>query len=1215
MKNLNGLPICTLLLALMTGCGEENQAPKQTSKEKIAAFKRKLAEVKRKNKGKIPLETVLHRKVSQKEISDLEKRQQNSGRARTAQIIGEQLDKRHQKITDLKTQDKKTGEIARKSRKKITKASASVPKLNSEVITKAKALKSTPPTGLVAWYRLDGNFKDSSGNGLDLTPVASGQPFAKASAVRPNDNKCFGPVTSNNKRYGAVGPVLPLNNKTGFTICGFVAKPRSNNYQANIFGCGSGQYGKGGALFYAPYGVLNSKVGSNVKAKAYKRMADGLWHHHAIVVPAQGSGKSSYTVYIDGKKAYDSPMQYLDNYGPFMMGKISGSQASGFRIDDIKIFNKPLTEAQLRTEAKMTGSVKQQTGGGGDKQRIKPEKYDFPIKGKLEVRFYSPKVLCVVGNYNDFIRDRFKIECGTFLRMLDTGQKFVKKWSYNFYYRYAALDVIADYRPKIQDSFQKPEYFTFSNVQTGQKLKIKRNGYWINAVGQMRVPIIATGKMKMIEAAAVAHFAYIELEKPLEPGQQYELTTSNNEKVSFVWDGRKSVSKALKVNQVGYLPDAGLKYAYLGGWLATMGKFEPENITKKKFQIIDEETGKSVFSGPVKFRSEEQFHNDKRIMMPLYGETVWDMDFSKFTTPGKYHLYVPGIGISDSFKLSHDAIAKAFYTHIRGLYHQRSGIAKKPPYTNWIMGVDHKESWKGRFIANEALYYKKQKFPFGFRGEDGKSVTLKHFTMIRETATDVKLPNVWGGWWDAGDFDRREQHFRIVEDLLSAYLMFPKKFSDGQLHIPESGNGIPDIVDEVLWCMEMWRRAQSKDGGIGCWIEADSHPNEWNPAKDKQRYYLAAPTVQSSLRYSVHAGLTAIALRKCGQQALADKYHKSAEKAFFYAIAPRDAYFTSWLHYDRKKKRKVTWTYRENPKLPKDLLFRAALHLFILSGNQDFYRYLKPNAFGYALMRTKYPDTPFSLTALAVTKDLLPDYQQKLRDEVLRQAETWMYYQQQAAYRNFWYPANHKFFRHMAWGNVIPFTKGRYLSMAMYLTKDKKYRDAALLLNDWMLGTNPMGRSLTTGLGHNRPIRVLSLASYSDGILQPLPGITLYTFTSRIAYKAKTMVYALNYQKRASHRFAGLNMCLLPKSLTKGKNLSYKEIGTVMDAFCPVWRRFNNIEQYAVDQNEFTVWETIGPCAAFTACLLPDNWKPPASWKDIKPKEKLSEMPGYLFQP
>ena len=32
-----------------------------------------------------------------------------------------------------------------------------------------------------------------------------------------------------------------------------------------------------------------------------------------------------------------------------------------------------------------------------------------------------------------------------------------------------------------------------------------------------------------------------------------------------------------------------------------------------------------------------------------------------------------------------------------------------------------------------------------------------------------------------------------------AYEMAPRNFTDGELSIPESGNGVPDILDEAAW--------------------------------------------------------------------------------------------------------------------------------------------------------------------------------------------------------------------------------------------------------------------------------------------------------------------------------------------------------------------------------------------------------------------------------
>jgi hypothetical protein len=57
------------------------------------------------------------------------------------------------------------------------------------------------------------------------------------------------------------------------------------------------------------------------------------------------------------------------------------------------------------------------------------------------------------------------------------------------------------------------------------------------------------------------------------------------------------------------------------------------------------------------------------------------------------------------------------------------------------------------------------------------------------------------GWYqDAGDWDGYLSHLRVPQELMLAYEMGRSKFSDGELNIPESGNGMPDILDEAAGC-------------------------------------------------------------------------------------------------------------------------------------------------------------------------------------------------------------------------------------------------------------------------------------------------------------------------------------------------------------------------------------------------------------------------------
>ena len=1078
---------------------------------------------------------------------------------------------------------------------------------------------------LLAWYKLDGNFKDSSGNNRHLTPLSKANIFSDAPQILGKKNLCFGPTAVPKAKYGAVGPVLPLDNKKGFTITGFICLPNGNSYGGGFFGSGTDAARLPGALFFSSWGTVNSKVGST-KTYSYKRCADKQWHHYAIVVPKESTVKK-YTVYFDGEKAYTTDMEYLDNYGKFFVGMINITQEYGIRIDEVKVFDGALNARQVAKEAdkkgiKLTGDLKEYYTRKlaaelrkrnitiGPVQRIFPDK-PVPIKGKLKIHFITKDWICVVGNYNDFIRERVKKECGAFLKKLDTGEIKEKEWSYNFYYDFNTVNIIASYRPKIKKNFENPAFFTLTDSKK-QKQKFLKNAYWINAVGQMRVPK-SDGKLKMTGTAAVAHFAYLKLAKPLTQGEKYTLETKEGEKVKFVYDESKIISQAIKVNQIGYLPSAGIKYAYLGMWLATEGPLKLDDWIGRNFYLVNAEDDTVAYSGKIALRMNEQYYTGEGEHIPLNGEQVCELDFSKFNKPGKYYICVPGIGRSWGFEISNNAIGRAFYTHIRGLFHQRSGIGKGPPYTNWVMGPDHMESWVSKFSPEDADYNPSGK-DYGYLDQFGKPVKIDHFTVIYENRTNKKLPNVHGGWWDAGDFDRRTFHFEIVQDLLSAYFMFPEKFSDGQQHIPESGNGIPDIIDEAAWGVEVWRRAQLPNGGVGCWLEATSHPKEDNPSKDKQRYYAALPTRHSTIQYSAHASLLARAYLKCGAEDKAKLFQESAEKAFKYAINPENQVKYSWKH-NLGGGKTAEYSYVEPPDIPVEMIFKAALNLYELTNDKYYKKFLTRQNFESILSQLNYPLNPFFLTEILSSGKDFFGFAERYKGAVMREADKWREYQKALAYRNLNFPSNHPFFKTLSWGNAIPFKKGRLFLMAFRISGRYTYRDAALLLNDWLHGCNPMGRSLTTGTGKNCPIRILSLPSYTDGILPPLPGITPYTYTFFVAYKAYQMVFALRYDPRPDHYFSGVNINLMPDALTGGKMLSYEETSAIMDKVYPVWRRFANIERYSVPQNEFTVWETVGPCAAALACLLPDNWKPPKGWKDEKPAKTLDEMEGYLFQP
>jgi hypothetical protein len=71
-----------------------------------------------------------------------------------------------------------------------------------------------------------------------------------------------------------------------------------------------------------------------------------------------------------------------------------------------------------------------------------------------------------------------------------------------------------------------------------------------------------------------------------------------------------------------------------------------------------------------------------------------------------------------------------------------------------------------------------------------------------------------GGWYDAGDYGKYvNAGAAAISDLLWAYEMFPEQFADGDLNIPESGNGIPDLLDEIRWELDWILKMQDADSG------------------------------------------------------------------------------------------------------------------------------------------------------------------------------------------------------------------------------------------------------------------------------------------------------------------------------------------------------------------------------------------------------------------
>jgi len=170
----------------------------------------------------------------------------------------------------------------------------------------------------------------------------------------------------------------------------------------------------------------------------------------------------------------------------------------------------------------------------------------------------------------------------------------------------------------------------------------------------------------------------------------------------------------------------------------------------------------------------------------ISGDRGWWFDFSSVEDPGEYYVYDPtNAESSASFIIGDDVYLEVLKASVKMFYYNRCGTAKTAPYadTNWTDGASFLNP--GQDLNARYIF-------------DPNNANLEK--------------DVSGGWYDAGDFNKYVTFtYEAIPNLLWAYTENPSIFTD-DWNIPESGNGIPDILDEVIWELEWLMKMNNADG-------------------------------------------------------------------------------------------------------------------------------------------------------------------------------------------------------------------------------------------------------------------------------------------------------------------------------------------------------------------------------------------------------------------
>lgn len=219
-----------------------------------------------------------------------------------------------------------------------------------------------------------------------------------------------------------------------------------------------------------------------------------------------------------------------------------------------------------------------------------------------------------------------------------------------------------------------------------------------------------------------------------------------------------------------------------------------------------------VFKGPI-----VSYDNGKT--QPSSGDRGFWFDFSSVRETGAYYLYDAQNDVrSHTFRIDPSVYRDILKAALRMFYYNRSGQAKEPPY------ADHRWTDTGAYLGP---------------GQDGEARAVDHKD-DPTTARDLR-----GGWFDAGDTNKYVNNAGLtVHQLLAAYREAPGVWTD-DFEIPESGNGIPDILDETQWELDWLKRMQQDDGGVLIKVGTIDFNKVSPPGQDQRpRYY--APVCSSS---------------------------------------------------------------------------------------------------------------------------------------------------------------------------------------------------------------------------------------------------------------------------------------------------------------------------------------------------------------------------------
>ena len=611
----------------------------------------------------------------------------------------------------------------------------------------------------------------------------------------------------------------------------------------------------------------------------------------------------------------------------------------------------------------------------------------------------------------------------------------------------------------------------------------------VESVGFKRRVLYAPLKVRDLR---VGNWLFLKLASPVPEGAEVKVT-SKRDGVIFPGESWAASAEAwrfnpaLHVNQDTY-PAAGPKLGYAGYYLGSAGELP---VAEQKFSLVDLATGEKAFEGNLAARPDVGFGQ------PAY-QHVLAADFSEFTKPGHYVLAVPGMGASLPFWIDVEGAGLMARTYALGIYHQEDGApGTLLPFTRFTHGPAH--AAPAQIITPESPHNKSIEGTSADAAKDPK-----HTAPIMKSAADSLYPivktgevDVSGGHHDAGDYSK----YTINSASFIHYLIFAADSLPGvaeldNLGIPESGDGISDIVQMAKWESDFLVKMQDDDGGFFFLVYPRDRKYEDDVTPDQGDPQIVYPKNTAATAAAV-AALAQAATSPVFKKAYpkeAEKYLAAAKKGWDFlqrAIAKygwdgsyqKITHYGDLFHHDDE----MAW---------------AAVQMFLATGDPKIQADLKsrfdpksrdvkrwgwwrlPESYGNAMRSYVFGPRTGRQPAEKLDAELL----EACTSELIASADDELRRAQDCAY-GLGFPGESKTFMNAGWffGGDRAFD----LAVGQVLAQKPAYLQAIATNLGYEDGANPINMPRMTGVGAFRQRDIVHQHSQNDWRELPVSGIPL----------------------------------------------------------------------------------------------------------------------------